>query len=253
MADFKEFFSKHAEEYSRSTSHASGKDLKILLEILSNRRYANALDIATGTGFTAIAISKLCDKVTALDPTSAMLDQARKNASGVEGTEKISFVEGRAESTGFPDESFDLITCRRAAHHFEDKLVFAREVARILKGSGLFALVDFVSPEQDSDRLLDELERIRDPSHVHAASETEWIGILENAGLKPLDISKDLDARTFYDWLYPVDPKSSEGMSSSDFVSLNTENLIRAGVWDPNKNKLLKQRMILIAGKKITE
>ncbi len=247
MSDFKEFFTKHAGGYSKSSSHASGSDLKSLVSMLSNRKYEKAVDIATGTGFTAIGISQLCDEVVGIDATPAMLDEAKKNVTARGDVGNITFMEGTAESTGLPAGSCDLVTCRRAAHHFEDKPAFLKEASRILKPGGILALVDFASPEQDTEGLMDTLEKIRDTSHIHAASESEWFRLFDQTGLKCTDSWKEIDKRPFLDWLYPVDRVSREGIDAFGFVNTNIDGLTKAGIWDPDEEKLIKERIILIA------
>lgn len=249
MADFKEFFSKHAEGYSKSSSHASGRDLMILKEMLSHRRYHCALDIATGTGFTAIGIAEFCDQVAGLDPTPAMLEEARKNASSDRNADKITFKEGQAEATGFDGLTCDLVTCRRASHHFQDKLAFLIEAKRVLTDDGVLAIVDFVTPEEDENRYLDNLERIRDSSHVHAASESEWYDLLGQAGFELTEVQSDVEERTFGDWLYPVETNSSEGKKCLEYFERNYEPLATAGVYDPEREMLIKKRIILLARK----
>lgn len=249
MTGFRDFFTEHAKGYSRSASHASGNDLKALLEMLSGKSYSRALDIATGTGFTAIAIAPICNEVVALDATEAMLNEARKNAADSPEPKKISFAEGMAESTGLPGSSFDLITCRRAAHHFPDKPAFLGEVVRLLKHGGVFALVDMLSPEQDSGNLVDHLERLRDSSHVHAASKSEWMGLISNSGLEIIEAKTELEERPFDKWLYPVELNSKEGMSCREFVDKNREKLAAAGGWDLESDLFIKQRGIITACK----
>ena len=243
-----EYFSQHAKEYSNSKSHASGSDLKLLLRMLSGKEYPRALDIATGTGFTAIGIAEFCENVVGIDPTPEMLEEARKNSSKSSFSDRISFTDGTAESTGFPDSSFDLVTCRRAAHHFTDKAAFLKEAKRVLKDIGRIAIVDFVTPEDDQDMLLDELERIRDPTHVHAASESEWRRLVESAGLRVLELEKDRDERAFDDWLYPVAENSPEGVRCAAFVKTNVEKLSKTGTWNPSAKKVLKVKIVMIAG-----
>lgn len=247
MADFKDFFTEYAKLYSRSESHAFGSDLSALIDKISGRRYGKALDIATGTGFTAIAISTVCDEVVALDATTAMLEEARKNASLAPESHRISFVEGLAENTGFPDSTFDLVTCRRAAHHFPDKPGFIREVRRILKDDGVFALVDMISAEKDEDHMLDHLETLRDHSHIHAASLSEWTSYMNEAGLKVVDSLVEVEKKTFEKWLYPVEPDSIDGKRSLEFINANKKRLAAFGGWDLESDLFVKQRGIIKA------
>lgn len=247
MADFKDFFTEYAKLYSRSESHAFGSDLKVLMDRISGRRYGRALDIATGTGFTAIAISTVCDEVIALDATAAMLEEAKKNASIAPEAHRISFAEGLAEKTGFPDSSFDLVTCRRAAHHFPDKPEFIREVRRILKDDGVFILVDMISADGDDGHMLDHLETLRDHSHIHAASLPEWKSYLENGGFEVVDSVVEVDKKPFEKWLYPVDPDSVDGKKSIEYVNMNRQKLAEFGGWDLASDLFIKQRGIIKA------
>lgn len=81
--------------------------------------------------------------------------------------ENVRFQQGTAESLPFPDDSFDIITCRYAAHHFSDVRKAVREVARVLKQDGRFLLVDHYAPEDPVlDEFVNHLNRLRDPSHV---------------------------------------------------------------------------------------
>ncbi len=247
MTGFREFFTEHAEGYTKSESHARGSDLGKLLELLSGRKYRKALDIATGPGFTAMAIASVSEEVIALDPTPAMLQEARKNAESSPEFHKISFVEGLAEDTGFPDGTFDLVTCRRAAHHFPDKPAFLREVRRILRENGVFVLVDMLSPDEDSDNMVDYMERLRDHSHVHAASRKEWISLMEDAGFRIVEAITEIEKRPFEKWLFPVETDSLDGKKSRDFVEQNKEKLARAGGWDLESDLFVKQRGIIKA------
>jgi len=94
----------------------------------------------------------------------------------------------------FPDASFDLVTCRLAAHHFPAPAAFVGESRRVLKRGGTFALVDNVGPDaartptataaelRDADTLYNTYEELRDPSHVRALSLDDWLALLDDAG-----------------------------------------------------------------------
>ncbi len=91
------------------------------------------------------------------------------------GAGNVRFQLGTAESLPFPDNSFDLITCRYAAHHFSDVRKAVSEVARVLKKDGRFLLVDHYAPEDSVlDEFINQLNRLRDPSHVRESSLSEW-------------------------------------------------------------------------------
>lgn len=250
MSDFRDFFTTNAKYYSDSSSHAKGSDLAILTDLLSGNHYSKCLDIATGTGFTAIAMSPFCNEVIALDATQAMLDEAKKNANESSHKDRIFFRLGTAENTELEPGSLDLVTCRRAAHHFVDKTLFLKEVNRVLKNGGIFALVDMVTPEDDQQGFLDHLETIRDNSHVHAAKESEWKSLIESAGFTVTNSILQKDERDLQDWLSPIDINSDQGKECMEFVSKNEEELQKSMVWNSQDRKFIKLRCVMVATKK---
>jgi SAM-dependent methyltransferase len=95
----------------------------------------------------------------------------------------ISFLEGNAQSIPAADGSFDVVACRQAAHHFPAVQEAVREWARVLKPGGKLVLVDSMSPEEpEIDAFLNEVEILRDSSHVHNYRHTEWVALLSEAG-----------------------------------------------------------------------
>ena len=93
------------------------------------------LDLATGVGDPAITLAKLVGPdghVTAVDMVKEMLDAAAEEARQ-QGVTNISFKQASAESLPFPDECFDLVTCKHAVMLFADVETGLREIRRVLK------------------------------------------------------------------------------------------------------------------------
>ncbi|PKQ19808.1 MAG: SAM-dependent methyltransferase [Actinobacteria bacterium HGW-Actinobacteria-6] len=184
----RERFAEHADEYVRSAAHAGGADLEKLVELTRAQPQWVALDVATGGGHTAIAVAPLVAGMVALDLTPEMLDAARGLADerAVAG---IEFVLGDAEALPFEDDSFDLVTCRIAAHHFPDVQRFVDETARVLKPGGRFVLQDQCVPENTvSAAFVNLFDRMRDPSHHRALSSDAWAEVIRRAGLTPGEV-----------------------------------------------------------------
>jgi len=177
-------FSPRARAYVESVDHSHGPDLELVNRVLSGMRYERALDIATGGGHCALAVSAWSDKVIATDGTPAMLDAARKFFAA-QGTNNIEVVEAAAHALPFKDGEFDLVTCRIAPHHFEDPALFVREAARVLRPGGKFLLIDNIAPEDERlDAFINWLEAARDPSHVRNLKVSQWRKSVEIAGLE---------------------------------------------------------------------
>jgi len=96
------------------------------------------LDVGTGTGVVAITARRIGAKVTALDLTPALLEQARENARIAEHHD-IAWHEGDAEALPFPEASFDIVLSQ-FGHMFAPRPEVAiREMLRVLKPGGVIA------------------------------------------------------------------------------------------------------------------
>jgi ubiquinone/menaquinone biosynthesis C-methylase UbiE len=180
----REQFDRQAEHYDTQWNTWSEESLAWLLANADCRPTDAALDVATGTGFTALAFAPQVGSVVGLDVSPGMLAQARQRAQA-QGLANVRFQEGEAEHLPFPDASFDLVTCRIAPHHFLSVPRFLSESARVLKPDGRFLLADTCVPDDVSevDRWQNGVEALRDPSHVRNYTLREWRQFVEAAGL----------------------------------------------------------------------
>lgn len=177
-------FGRQAAEYARSRSHAAGDDLGRLLERLPLGPGVRALDVATGTGNTAFALAAAGAAVTGLDLTPEMLEHARRQAAE-RGLAGVEFVEGDAERLPFPGGSFDVVTTRRAPHHFPSIPRFLTEARRVLRAGGALGVIDQCGSERAGAYELGErFEKLRDPSHVRALRPSEWHAAVVAAGFE---------------------------------------------------------------------
>ena len=174
-------FNKQAALYATSPVHRSGPSLPVLVEMAAPEPGDLVLDVATGTGNTALALAPLVRRVIGLDVASAMLDQARARAQA-ENVENIEFVSGPAEDLPFPDAQFSLVVSRHAPHHFHGLDKFLREVRRVLKPGGRFVVADQISVSAQIADWVDRWERTRDPSHFRQRTVAEWREMAAAAG-----------------------------------------------------------------------
>ncbi len=119
----------------------------------------------------------------ATDYAPTMLASARAFIES-QNAANVAFVPADAENLPFAANSFDLITCRIAPHHFPDVYAFVRESARALKPGGRLVVQDHLLPEdKPAAAYVEAFERLRDPSHNRALSEYEWRGDFLDSGL----------------------------------------------------------------------
>lgn len=245
MDNFKDYFSKYAGDYAKSKSHRNGEDLSTLIRLIKPQSDWLVADLASGTGFTAIEIAPHVSKVFAVDGTDAMLKKAEELAKE-RGANNISFVTAMVEQTGLDSGSCDLVTCRRAAHHFFQKDTFLREAKRILKESGKLALIDMVRPEHDSRDIRNTMERYRDHSHVDAPSVSQWKELFTRGGFRIDSLTSTKELIKFEDFLSPVKPDSKEGLECRSYLkSLPVGDMVSADI-NPDDFSIIKERVIFI-------
>lgn len=179
-------FGATAANYVSSGTFAKGDDLRQLIEIVQPQADWSVLDIATGGGHTAGLFAAHVQKVVATDLTGPMLMAARthlQNSLGENAT-KVAYTRCDAEHLPFPANSFDLVTCRFAAHHFPNVTGFMAECVRVVRPNGQVAIVDMISPSNEKvAKYINAIDVLRDPSHVWAYSLREWAGFFRGAGL----------------------------------------------------------------------
>jgi ubiquinone/menaquinone biosynthesis C-methylase UbiE len=186
-------FGAHAASYATSTVHAKGASLARLVELVQPQKHWQALDVATGAGHTAAAFAPHVASVIASDLTQEMLQEAAKLAAA-KGLANMDTAHADAEALPFADQSFDLVTCRIAPHHFPDIPAFVAGAWRVLKPGGTFALVDNIEPDSESTPgfakadlrdaavTYNAFEKIRDPSHGRCLGMGEWSEVLTDTG-----------------------------------------------------------------------
>jgi ubiquinone/menaquinone biosynthesis C-methylase UbiE len=176
-----------ADAYLASPTHASGADLDTILAFANPAQDEVALDLGCGVGHTLRRIAARVRLAVGADATSGMLDGARTLLARA-GARNVTLVVTPAERLPFLDGSFDIVTCRLAAHHFADAGAAFREVRRVLRPGGRFVLSDNYAPDDEMlDRFINTLETVRDPSHVRAHTIGAWRELLEQTGLTVTD------------------------------------------------------------------
>lgn len=104
-------------------------------------RGAKVLDVACGTGNTAIPAAKAGAAVTAIDIATNSLEQAKKRAAAEQVS--VRFEEGDAEELHFDDRSFDVVLSMYGAMFAPRPDKVAAELIRVCRPGGIIAMANW--------------------------------------------------------------------------------------------------------------
>lgn len=159
------------------------------------------LDVGTGAGFFAAILSKLGHKVTGIDMSAKMLNEATKNLREL----KLSaeFKKMNAQTLDFADESFDAVVTRNLTWTLPDVKAAYREWRRVLKVGGV--LMNFDSDYGDknfsacsktkiADAMIAECDAIKNSLTISTRRRPMWdAGFLEGLNFS-VRLDEDISA-----------------------------------------------------------
>lgn len=178
-----EQFARQSHRYAKGHILENVEDVREALSFMQLPSRADALDVATGAGHTGLFFAELGHRVTVSDLAQPMLERALEAAR-----RRGLTIEARlhpAEQFPYPDEWFDLISCRVAPHHFSSPEQFVSECARTLKPAGYLLVIDGTveDGQPEAEEWLHQVEKLRDPSHQRLITPGQWRRMCERNGL----------------------------------------------------------------------
>jgi ubiquinone/menaquinone biosynthesis C-methylase UbiE len=132
-------FSGLAETYARHRPSYPQAALDFIVHHCGLSPGAAVVDVGSGTGISTRLFACLGMKVIGIEPNADMRRQAEAEPAPP-GSLPPEYRDGRAEATGLPDGSADLVLAAQAFHWFESAGAL-REFQRILKPGGWVALI----------------------------------------------------------------------------------------------------------------
>ncbi len=245
-------FGPNAQNYVTSPVHANAAELSLLLDAAQVTADMIVLDVATGGGHTALTFAPHVRHVVASDLTPPML--AAAEAFIAPQADNVTFQLADAEALPFDDQSFDVVTCRVAPHHFADIFAFVLESARVLKPGGVLVVQDHLAPQdQRAAYYLDAFERLRDPSHVKSYSETEWRNVFLDAQLSVEIVRTDITYRAdFIPWVARMNVPAAD-VERLEIMLLQAPQAVKAWLQPRaigTPDAYFTHRYILITGRK---
>ncbi len=123
-------------------------------------RGETVLDLGSGGGIDVILSARRVGptgKAYGLDMTDEMLDLARRNAAEA-GVANVEFLKGHIEQIPLPDGCIDVVISNCVINLSIDKAAVLREVARVLRAGGRFAVSDVIAEADLDDATRDAID-----------------------------------------------------------------------------------------------
>ena len=177
-------FTHQAESFNKSpvmNMQQTTGSLIALLPLAPGQRW---LEVASGPGILSRALAPQVASVTGVDLTPAMVALAGREAAGLAN---LNFQVGDATALPLAAGSFDGAVTRFSLHHMPEPGRCVAEMARVVGPGGWVAVADHLTSEDSATAAWhQDIERLRDPSHVLCLTPPALRRMAAAAGLKPV-------------------------------------------------------------------
>ncbi len=171
------------------------------------------LDIGTGTGFFAFLLSDLRHKVTGIDLTPSMIEEA--NIIGKKLGSSADFRVMDAENLLFGDETFDMIITRNLTWTLPEPKKAYQDWHRVLKKNGVllnfdgnYGKEDFARDEEElpdfhahkaiADSLRQECNQIKSQLEISYRVRPAWdVEVLSEIGFEKMELDFGVSKRVY--------------------------------------------------------
>lgn len=172
-------------------------DLRVV-EFSGAAAHETVLEVGAGTGNFLQLFSDAVARTIALDLTEAMLAQARARWPGME----LILADGAR--IPLRSHCVDLVTSAQALHHIQRPLGVLKEMRRVMTADGRMLVVDQVATERYEEIVaMNELDRLRDPSHAACRPPSALRLLLAAAGMKVVDERMVESEQRLSAWMWP--------------------------------------------------
>ena len=121
---------------------------KTAVKTLRSIQPQKIIDIATGTGDFALALSKLQpQEIVGVDISEGMMKVGKEKIAQKGLSDMITFQYGDSENLQFESDTFDAVTCAYGVRNFENLEMGLTEMCRVMRPGGRLAILEFSRPK----------------------------------------------------------------------------------------------------------
>lgn len=247
----KQQFNRQVQNFSNWPVTKNIEYLQAYFDFCGMNQHDTLLDVACGTGELAIFSAGKVASVLGVDISDQEIEFATGQAQANHLT-NVRFICGDVEKIPCNPDSYSMVICKSAFHHFQNyRLVFA-EMNRCCKNRGKISIQDIISYENPKvNDFFEGLEKKIDLSHHRTLSREAIVNLYHAAGLKIVNELRVEIELNFTEYLgHAVQAESSKA---------TIESLLKTGLQDDevqgyfgmkNDQLFFKRSVLLILGEK---
>lgn len=175
-------FTKQAIPFTQFKEHPDS--IQVLISMSGVDSDDDVLDVACGPGIVLCEFAKWAKSAVGVDITPSMIDQAKRRQENL-NLDNIKWEVGDVSSLLYKSNTFSLVVTRYSFHHFLNPSAVLEEMYRVCKPGGRIVIADIVVPKKNLP-FYNEVEKLRDYSHVSGLTSDQIENLLTNIGLKNL-------------------------------------------------------------------
>ncbi|MEX0344303.1 MAG: class I SAM-dependent methyltransferase [Rhizobiaceae bacterium] len=141
----------------------------IVAEALEGRSFRNGLDVGCGTGYSSLALTNHCERVTGIDQSQSMLDLATEHP-------RVNYLLGSGEKLPIEDCSVDLVTFAGVFFYLNAEAALS-ELKRVCRENALVLPYDFEVLIEDLMLLFDLPINGGDDDYDHTSNPSGMAGV----------------------------------------------------------------------------
>lgn len=169
----------NSERRAERRDQQAGALSSLLDRLLTTEGNERAIDVGSGTGAFAFALSSHVQEVVAVEIDEELAARAQADAPP-----NVEVVVADGEQLPFQSFEFDLSATLRTLHHTRRPERLLAELTRVTKLRGTIVVADVLAPTDPLEALeLDQFERARDPSTTRMLSDADLRGLFDANGL----------------------------------------------------------------------
>jgi ubiquinone/menaquinone biosynthesis C-methylase UbiE len=160
-----------------------------LIELCKIDKGAFLLDVGCGVGVTPCYIAKRYGcRVIGVDISERMIERSKERANREGVLDKVEFRVADAQDLPFDDDFFDAVITESVTAFPKDKQRAVNEYCRVIKQGGYVGLNESTWLKTPPPPEMVEWASQDLGAQVKPLTSGEWVGLLENAGLKEIAV-----------------------------------------------------------------